>query len=113
MDIVYRLGSASVARVVDAMDDPPSYSSVRALMRILEEKGHLTHEEDGPKYIYRPTRPRDQAGRSALHHMLDTFFDGSVERAVAALLDSKAGRLTNEELKELARLIRQARKEGR
>lgn len=113
MDIVYRLGQATVAQVIAGMDDPPGYSAVRALMRILEEKGHLSHTEDGTKYIYRPTRPTEQAGRSALLHMVQTFFDGSVERAVAALLDSRESPLDELELKQLEKLIRQPRKEGR
>ncbi len=113
MDAVYRLGQSTVAEVLDELPDPPSYSSVRALMNILEQKGHLTHRSDGPRYVYRPTRPRHAAARSALRRMLDTFYDGSVERAVAALLNANQSDLSDDELKRLGELIDRARKEGR
>ena len=113
MDVIYRLGRASAAQVVAGLPDPPSYSAVRALLRILEEKGHLTHVEEGGKYVYAPTRPRDSAGRSALRRVLETFFDNSAEKAVAALLDPSDPKITPDELDRLARLIEQARKDGR
>ena len=113
MDVIYRLERASAAQVVAELPDPPSYSAVRALLRILEEKGHLRHVEEGGKYVYQPTRPREHAGRSALRRVLRTFFDNSAEKAVAALLDLSDADLSPEELDRLAKLIEQARKEGR
>jgi len=113
MDIIYALGRASVAQVHGAMHDRPSYSAVRALMRILEEKGHLRHVSEGSRYVYLPVRSRDQASRSALHGLLRTFFGGSAERAMAALLEDSATRPNESELHRLAQLIDKARKEGR
>ena len=113
MDAVYRLGEASVADVRAAIPDPPSYSSVRALMRVLTEKGELTHTSDGPRYIYRPTTSSEDARASALERVLSTFFDGSPTRAMAALMDLSAAELTDDELDDLERLIRDARGEGR
>lgn len=113
MDIVYRLGRATVQDVLDGLNDPPSYSSVRALMRLLEEKSHLRHINDGPRYVYLPRQPKAQASRSALAHLLDTFFDDSVETAVAALLDVKSKELTEEGLDRLQTLIDAAREQGR
>lgn len=113
MDAVYRLGEASVADVLASIPDPPSYSSVRALMRVLTEKGELTWVADGPRYIYRPTTPAEEASTSALERVLSTFFDGSPSRAMAALMDLSATELTDEELDDLERLIRDARGEGR
>ena len=113
MDVVYRLGRATAAEVRDALPDPPSYSAVRALLRILEEKGHLRHEQDGPRYVFLPTVPRDKARRSALRQLVQTFFEGSTAQAVAALLDAPDATLSDEDLDRLARLIEQARKEGR
>jgi len=113
MDVVYQLGEASVGEVVQRLDDPPSYSAVRALMRVLEGKNLLRHRQDGPRYVYGPTVSPDKARRSALRQMLTTFFDGSTERAVAALLDLDSTTLSAEELDRLARLIEQAREEGR
>lgn len=112
MDIIYRRGRATVAQVLEELPDPPSYSAVRAMLRVLEEKGHLEHEQEGPRYVYSPTLPRERARRSALRRLLDTFFEGSPEEAVAALLDMSAD-LTDEELERLSRLIEEARKEGR
>jgi predicted transcriptional regulator len=109
MDVVYRLGRAAVGDVLERIPDPPSYSAVRALMRILEEKGHLTHEQDGPRYVYLPTVPADTAQRSALTHLVRTFFQGSTGAAVAALLDLDDGTLSEPELDRLSRLIEQAR----
>ncbi|MBC7853437.1 MAG: BlaI/MecI/CopY family transcriptional regulator [Pirellulaceae bacterium] len=113
MDIVYSHGEASAATVHTALPDPPSYSAVRALMAILVEKGHLKHRSEGGRYIYSPTRRRAQVGRSALRRVLDTFFEGSLEKAVAAILHGSDGNLSQAELKRLSELIQQARKEGR
>jgi len=113
MSIVYRLGLATAAEVLALLDDPPSYSAVRAHLRILEEKGHLRHEQDGPRYVYLPTLPRDRARLGALRQVLHTFFDGSASQAVAALLDSTDRPVTSQELDQLARVVEQARKEGR
>jgi len=113
MDVVYRLGKATVTDVLERLPDPPSYSAVRALMRILEEKGHLSHEQDGPRYVYLPTVPRDAAQQSALSHMVRTFFGGSAEAAVAALLELPENGLSNGELDRLSRLIDEARGQGR
>jgi predicted transcriptional regulator len=113
MDVIYRRGRASVAEVVADIPDPPSYSAVRALLRILEDKGHLKHIQDGPRYVYLPARPRRRAGRAALKRVLQTFYDGSVEKAVAALLDASSPKLSPEEMARLARLVERARKEGR
>ena len=113
MDIVYAQGKASAADVLAALPDPPSYSSVRALLAILVEKGHLKHRSEQGRYIYTPTRRRALVGRSALRRVLDTFFEGSLEKAVAALLQGSDASLSPEELQRLAQLIQQARKEGR
>ena len=113
MDIVYSLGKTTAAEVVENLSDPPSYSAVRALLRILEEKGHLRHEQIGQKYIYLPTLEREQVKHSALRRVLQTFFGGSAEEAVAALLDLSQEQLTDEELKRMEKLIKQARQEGR
>jgi predicted transcriptional regulator len=113
MDVVYRMGKTSVSDVLERLPDPPSYSAVRALMRILEEKGHLKHEQDGPRYVYLPTVPRQAAQGDALSHMLRTFFGGSTEAAVAALLELPENGLSQDELSRLSRLIDDARKQGR
>jgi predicted transcriptional regulator len=113
MDVVYRVGKASVSDVLERLPDPPSYSAVRALMRILEEKGHLSHEQDGPRYVYLPTVPRDAAQASALSHLVRTFFGGSAEAAVAALLDLPEHGMNEGELDRLSRLIEEARGQGR
>jgi predicted transcriptional regulator len=112
IDILYAQGRATAAEVQTALPDPPSYSAVRAMLRILEEKGHVRHEQDGPRYVYVPTLGRDNAKRSALHHMLKTFFDGSAEQAISALLDESSSKLSDAELDRLARLIDQARNTG-
>lgn len=112
IDILYAQGRASAAEVQAALPDPPSYSAVRAMLRILEEKGHVRHEQDGPRYVYLPTVARDNAKRSALRHMLQTFFDGSAEQAISALLDDSSTRLSDRELDRLARMIDQARRTG-
>jgi predicted transcriptional regulator len=113
MDVVYRMGKASVGDVQERLPDPPSYSAVRALMRILEEKGHLKHEQDGPRYVYLPTVPRDAAQVSALSHLVRTFFGGSTEAAVAALLELPENGMSDGELDRLSRMIDEARKQGR
>jgi predicted transcriptional regulator len=113
LEAVYRLGRASVSEVLDHIDDPPSYSAVRAQMRILEEKGHLRHEADGPRYVYLPVIPPESAGRSALRDLVRNFFEGSPERLVASLFEDSSDDLTEEELARLARLIDRAREEGR
>ena len=113
MDILYQRGKASANDVRDGMEDAPSYSAVRAMLRVLEDKGHLRHEEQGPRYVYLPTLPRDKARTSALKQLVKTFFEGSTEQAVAALLGMSAPQLSDEELDRLAKLIEQARKEGR
>jgi predicted transcriptional regulator len=113
MNVIYARGAVSVQEVVDLMPDPPSYSAVRAMLRVLEEKGHVRHREDGPRYVYLPTVPRDEASRSALKQLVRTFFDGSAEQAAAALLDMSGPDLSEEELDRLSEAIEQARKEGR
>ena len=111
IDILYSNGRATAADVQALLPDPPSYSAVRAMLRILEDKGHVTHESDGPRYVYVPTVARDNAKRSALRHVLQTFFDGSAEQAISALLDDTS-KLSDAELDRLARLIDQARSSG-
>ena len=113
MDIIYSLGEATVTQVREAIDDPPSYSAVRALLRILEEKGHLQHKLDGPRFVFSPTMNRNQARRSALQRILRVFFDGSTEKAMSALLDLSDGDLSEEDYDRLLGLIENARKEGR
>ena len=112
MDILYQRGRASGAEIHAALPDRPSYSAVRAKLRVLEEKGHVRHEEEALRYVYVPTVARDRAKRSALHHMLETFFGGSAEQAVAALLDLSSAKLSEKELDRLARLIEQAKAKG-
>ena len=113
MDIIYQRGEASVAAVLKDLPAPPSYSAVRAMLRILEDKGLLSHRKEGPRYVYSPTLARQRAARSALRRVLQTFFDGSTEHAVAALLDISEFELSDAELSRLASLIEQAGKEGR
>ena len=113
MEIVYGRGSATAADVLESMPDPPSYSAVRAMMRILEEKGHLTHRHDGPRYVYSPVVPRTAARQSALKQLVKTFFDGSATQAVAALLDMSESRLSAAEADQLATLIEKAKREGK
>ena len=113
MDILYRRGKASAADVRAAMPDAPSYSAVRAMLRVLEEKGHVKHLADGLKYNYVPVVNADKARRSAVKHLLDTFFRDSPEQVVAALLDVSSKRLTGEELDRMAELIEKAKKEGK
>jgi predicted transcriptional regulator len=112
MDFLYQRGRATAAEVQENLPDPPSYSAVRAMLRVLEDKGHARHEQDGPRYVYVPRVARDRAKRSALRHVVRTFFDGSKEQLVAALLDDKSTELSKDELDRLAGLIERARKEG-
>jgi predicted transcriptional regulator len=113
MDILYRQGKASANEVRDSMPDAPSYSAVRAMLRVLEEKGHIRHQAEGLKYVYLPTVGPDKAKRTAVKHVLETFFNGSPEQAVAALLDVASTRLTREELDRMSQLIENAKKEGK
>ena len=112
MDVLYARGRASAGEVLGALADPPSYSAVRSLLRILEEKGHVRHEQDGPRYVYLPVVARDSAKKSAMRHLLQTFFDGSTSQAMSALLDVSSSRLDEAELDRLRKLIEQARKQG-
>ena len=113
MDIIYKLGQASAAEVLESMPDPPSYSAVRAMLRLLEEKGYLKHNLDGLRYVFVPTVNRDTARKSALQQMLHTFFDGSTEEAVATLLNMSRAKLSKDELDRLSEMIAEARKKGR
>jgi len=113
MDVLYRLESATAAEVMENLPEAPGYSAVRALLRILEQKGHVRHEEESGKYVFMPTVKREKAKRSALRHLVQTFFDGSTEDAVAALLDSPSSRLSESELDRLQQLIDKARKGGK
>ena len=112
LDILYRVGRATAAEVLAALPDPPSYSAVRAMLRILENKGHVRHEQDGPRYVFSPTLTRDAAKRSALRHLVNTFFEGSASQVMAALVEMSAREIDPEELSRLKRLIRNA-KQGR
>lgn len=114
MDVLFQRGKATAAEVQDRMPEPPSYSAVRAHLRILEEKGHVKHAQDGPRYIYRPTMTKEKATQSALNHLVDTFFGGSSEKVMAALLDGGSDKISDDELDRLASMIKQAReKESR
>jgi predicted transcriptional regulator len=114
LDVLYKAGSASTtaAEVRRAMPHPPSYSAVRALLRILEDKGHVRHEEDGKRYVYRPAIERDRAKRSALRHILNTFFEGSITQAVLALLHEDSKQFSAEDWDRLTEMIERARKRG-
>jgi predicted transcriptional regulator len=113
MDILYQRGKASAAEVREAMPDPPSYSAVRAMLRVLEDKGHVSHQAEGLKYVYVPLIAAEKARRSAVKHLMETFFQDSPEKIVAALLDVSAKKLTHEELDRMAEMIEQAKKEGK
>ena len=113
MEIVYRKGNATAAEVHEEMPDRPSYSAVRALLRVLEEKGQLRHRQDGPRYVFSPTVPRDRARKSALQRLVGTFFAGSVTDAVAALLDLESARLDDGELERLSALVADAQQKGK
>lgn len=113
MDILHRRGRATAHEVMADLADPPSYSAVRTFLRLLEERGHVRHHQDGPRYVYTPTVARREAQKSAMTHLVDTFFDGSVENAVATLVESSKAKLSAEELDRIAALIAKAKKEGR
>src|SRR3989440_11307703 len=113
MEILYRRGKASASEVRELMENAPGYSAVRAMLRVLEEKGHVRHQAEGLKYVYVPTVAREKAKRSAVKHVLDTFFNGSPEQIVAALLDVESTRLTREELDRMSELIEKAKREGK
>jgi predicted transcriptional regulator len=113
MDILYRDGEATVADVMAQLPDPPSYSAVRATMNVLEEKGHVRHKQDGPRYVYLPAVPRERARRAAMKHLLQTFFDGSAERAVVALLQMSDSTLSTTDFERLAAEVRKTNLEGR
>jgi predicted transcriptional regulator len=111
MDVMYRLGRATVSDVIEQLEGSPGYSTVRTQLGLLERKGHLRHEEEGLRYVYMPTVPRHSARRSALRHLVDTFFEGSAAKTVAALLGGQASRISDEELKRIEELVKSARGE--
>ena len=113
MDLVYQRGRATAAEIQEALPAAPSYSATRALLRILETKGHLRHEEDGPRYVFLPKVSRESAKKSALRHLMETFFEGSAAKLVSTLVSHDAGRMSPEELTQMANLIEEARKEGK
>jgi BlaI family transcriptional regulator, penicillinase repressor len=113
MDILFRRGRASAAEVMEELPGEPSYSTVRTQLRVLEEKGHTRHEEEGLRYVYMPALARTAARKSALRHLVDTFFDGSAENVVAALLGGEGARVSEEELQRIADLVAKARREGK
>ena len=113
IEVIYAKGEATAAEVQEALTDPPSYSAVRALLRILEEKGHVKHRQDGPRYVFMPTQAREQASRSALKRVVQTFFEGSLTDAVAALVDAESGKLSAEELKRLEAIVKAAKSKAR
>ena len=113
MDALYQSGEATVNEVIERMPDPPSYSAVRATLRVLEDKGLVKHKQDGPRYVYLPAIPAEKAGFAALKHLVQTFFDGSAEQALVALVQMSDGNLTPAELERLSDRIGKARKEGR
>ena len=113
MDIIYQLKEATVAQVLAKLANPPSYSSVRALLRVLEDKGHLVHKQDGPRYVFSPTLSREKARQNALKHLVKTFFDDSTEEVMAALLDISETNLSEEDYRRLLNMIEKAKKEGR
>ena len=112
LDVLYKAGRATAAEVQERIADAPSYSAVRTLLRILEDKGHVRHEQDGSRYVYLPTVAHDAAKRSALRHLLNTFFEGSTTQAIAALLDEDSSRLSSDDWNRLTTAIKRARKEG-
>ncbi len=113
MDIAYEMKEATAQQVLERLPEPPSYSAVRALLRVLEQKGHLVHRQDGPRYVYTPRLPKDKARRNALSHLVRTFFDGSTESVVATLLDISETNLAEDDYRRLTELIEKARREGR
>jgi BlaI family penicillinase repressor len=113
MDVVFRLSKASVSEVLEELPDPPSYSAVRGMLRLLEDKGHVRHEQDGLRYVYLPTAGQEQAQNSALRHMVRTFFGGSASAAAATLLELPDAKLSSADVTRLQKLIKQAKSEGR
>jgi predicted transcriptional regulator len=113
LDVLYQRGQATVAEVMEALNDPPSYSAVRATLNVLLEKGHATHRQDGPRYVYLPAIPADTARSAAVQHLVNTFFGGSTEQAVVALLEASDAKTSRETIEQLSRRIHAARKEGR
>ena len=111
MDVLYERGRATAAEILAALPDPPSYSAIRALIKVLEDKGHVKHQEDGPRYVFTPSVPRSKARRNAVKHLLQTFFDDSAGEAVASLLGLSAGKLKPEELDKIEELIARAREQ--
>jgi predicted transcriptional regulator len=111
MDVLYERGRATAAEILAALPDPPSYSAIRALIKVLEDKGHVKHQEDGPRYVFTPSVPRAKARRSAVKHLLQTFFGDSAAEAVASLLGLSAGKLKPEELDKIEELIARAREQ--
>jgi BlaI family transcriptional regulator, penicillinase repressor len=113
MDVLYAMGAATVGEVLERIPDPPSYSAVRATMRTLEDKGHILHQQDGPRYVYKPTVERESARTAALKHLVRTFFNGSAEQAAAALLGMQESRVDSDALARLTEQVNRAREEGR
>jgi len=113
MDISYEMKEVTAQQVLERLPEPPSYSAVRALLRVLEKKGHLVHRQDGPRYVYTPRLPKDKARRNALSHLVRTFFDGSTESVVATLLDISEANLSEDDYRRLTELIEKSRTEGR
>ena len=113
LDVLFRKGEATAAEIEAELEDAPSYSAVRALLRIMEDKGHVRHREDGPRYVYMPAVEPEAARRSALRHVLDTFFEGSAAGAMAAMLGDEGIRVSKEELARMEALLRSAKKGGR
>ena len=113
MDVLHARGQATAADVLAALPNPPSYSAVRALLRILEEKGHVKHHRDGARYVYLPRASKEAASKSALKRVVSTFFQGSVTQAMAALLENSDAEISDSELEKLQQIIKQAKKEGR
>ena len=113
MDVLYRLGEATVAEVMEEIPDPPTYSAVRSVVRILEKKGHISHREDGPRYVYAPAVKREKARRAALDQLVDTFFEGSSEQALVALLRRSDLAMSESQIERLAKAVRKASEEGR
>lgn len=113
MDVLFQRGEATAQQVLEGLAEPPSYSAVRALLRLLEERGHITHAQDGPRYVYRPVQGRQEARRSALMHVVKTFFEGSAEQAIANLVETSAKKMSRDEFERLEKLIAQAKKAGR
>ena len=113
MDVLYAMGAATVGEVLERIPDPPSYSAVRATLRTLEDKGHVLHQQDGPRYVYKPTVERESARTAALKHLVRTFFNGSAEQAAAALLGMQESRVDSDALARLTERVNRAREEGR